>query len=149
MEHKTRYWVIAVSKNYLQNGIKGGYMQANDGKDAILEKLEKGDWLIFFSPKEVNGSNTALQAFTGIGQVEDDDIYQSEPGNKRPYRRKVTFYKCEDVPAESIVDRLSFVQDKKGWEKVFRFGFFEIPEVDFETIKRAMLKGEQAETITL
>ncbi|RYY34432.1 MAG: EVE domain-containing protein [Sphingobacteriaceae bacterium] len=149
MEHKTQYWIIAVSKDFLQHGIKGGYMQANDGKDTILGKLEKGDWLIFYSPKEVNGSDKALQAFTGIGQVADDEIYQSEPGDRKPYKRNVTFYKCEDVSAESIINQLNFIENKQGWEKVFRFGFFEIPKADFEIIKNAMLKGKQAEIITL
>ena len=54
MERK--YWITVVSKDHLQRGIAGGFMQANHGKEAPLKKMKEGDWVIFYSPKHtMNG----------------------------------------------------------------------------------------------
>jgi len=136
-----RYWIVVVSKDHAQRGIAGGFMQANHGKASGLKRLKPGDWIVFYSPKTMYQNGEPLQAFTAIGQVADEELYQVEMmSGFVPWRRNVTFYDCTETPIKPLVEDLTFIQDKVHWGYRFRFGLFEIPEVDFAQIKGAMLK---------
>ena len=138
-----RYWVVVVSKDHIANGVKGGFMQANHGKSSSLKKLHVNDWVIFYSPKQTYSGDKALQAFTAIGQVKDDELYQYKMSEDFiPYRRNVTFYKCEETPIAPLINELEFIENKKAWGYRFRFGFFEIDENDFDLIRSKMLNEE-------
>ena len=121
-------------------GVAGGYTQANHGKPYILKRLKMGDWILFYSPKTSYENGEQLQAFTAIGQVKDEELYQVEmsPGFV-PFRRNVDFKTCREAHIRPLIDELSFITDKTHWGYKFRFGLFEIPEVDFEIISRAMM----------
>ncbi|MGZ3835968.1 MAG: EVE domain-containing protein, partial [Mucilaginibacter sp.] len=67
-----RYWITVVSKDHLQRGVDGGFMQANHGKQGSLKRVREGDWVIFYSPKQSMNGDEKLQAFTAIGQASDD-----------------------------------------------------------------------------
>jgi predicted RNA-binding protein len=136
-----------VSKDHLTRGVEGGFMQANHGKEDPLKRMTEGDWVIFYSPKQTYGGNEPLQAFTAIGQVSDDKIYQYKMAdNFIPYRRNIKFYKCEETPIAPLITDLTFIENKKSWGFKFRFGFFEIPAHDFKLIRSAMIKGEPTQT---
>jgi hypothetical protein len=138
-----RYWVVVVSKDHIANGVKGGFMQANHGKSSSLKKLHINDWVIFYSPKQTYSGDKALQAFTAIGQVKDDELYQHKMSEDFiPYRRNVSFYKCEETPIATLINELEFIENKKSWGYRFRFGFFEIHENDFDLIRSKMLNEE-------
>ncbi len=122
-------------------GVEGGFTQAGHGKSSGLKRLREGDWMVFYSPKTAYEGGEPLQAFTAIGQVKDEDLYQVEmaPGFV-PWRRNVEFKKCEQAPIRPLIEQLSFIKNKQSWGFVFRFGLFEIPQQDFELIKNAMIK---------
>jgi hypothetical protein len=133
------YWINTVSKDHLQQGIAGGFTQANHGKNTILKRLKADDWIVFYSPKTSYEGGEPLQTFTAIGRVKDDELYQIEmmPGFI-PWRRNVDFMECQETPIRPLIDKLEFIQDKTHWGYRFRFGLFQIPEHDFELIKRQM-----------
>ena len=140
-----RYWMVVVSKDHVQRGVKDGFMQANHGKAASLKRLSAGDWVIFYSPKQTYAGNEPLQALTAIGQVTDDGPYQFKlTEDFIPYRRNVDFYKCTETPIIPLIWKLDFIGNKKSWGYKFRFGFFEMQEHDFEIIRSEMLKDELA-----
>ncbi|WP_183572811.1 EVE domain-containing protein [Mucilaginibacter sp. X5P1] len=141
MERSTRYWVVVVSKDHIANGVKGGFMQANHGKSSSLKKLHTGDWVVVYSPKQTYSCDKALQAFTAIGQVKDDELYQFKMSEDFiPYRRNVTYYNCNETPIAPLINQLDFIENKNSWGYRFRFGFFELDEKDFELISSHMLK---------
>ena len=123
-------------------GVKGGFTQANHGKKTVLSRLSVGDWIVFYSPKTAYEGGETFQAFTAIGQVADDELYQVEmvPGFV-PWRRNLKFYECQEAPIRPLIGELSFIQDKTHWGYKFRFGMFEIPEADFLKIKSTMSVG--------
>jgi hypothetical protein len=43
------------------------------------------------------------------------------------------------VAIRPLIPQLNFIQDKQHWGTMFRFGFFEITQADFETIAQQML----------
>ena len=134
-----KYWVNTFSRDHVERGVAGGFTQANHGKNTVLKRLSKGDWIVFYSPKTSYGGGEPLQAFTAIGQVADDELYQVEmaPGFV-PWRRNVQFKPYKETPIKALIDQLSFIQDKTHWGYRFRFGLFEISQADFELIRHNM-----------
>jgi hypothetical protein len=150
MKTNTRYWITVVSKDHLTNGISGAFMQANHGKAGPLKRMSEGDWVIFYSPKQTYKGNEPLQAFTAIGQVADDEVYQHKMSEDFiPYRRNVQFYECAETPIVPLINDLDFIPNKASWGYPFRFGFFEIGEHDFILIKTHMLKHHPIELYAL
>lgn len=150
MKTNTRYWITVVSKDHLANGIAGGFMQANHGKAGSLKRMSEGDWVIFYSPKQTYRGNEPLQAFTGIGQAADNEVYQYKISEDFiPYRRNVQFYECEETPVVPMINDLDFIPNKASWGYPFRFGFFEIGAHDFKLIKSDMLKHHPIEIYAL
>ncbi len=134
-----RCWVNAISQDHVQRGVAGGFTQAGHGKATSLKRLKAGDYIAFYSPKTSLRGGEPLQAFTAIGRIEDDELYQVEMApDFKPWRRNVRFVASNEAPIRPLIDRLGFIKDKQRWGYVFRFGLFEIPCRDFELIKAAM-----------
>ncbi len=120
-------------------GQEWGVVQANHGKAAPLKRMKPGDLVVFYSPKVAFAGKEPLQKFTAIARVREGGVYQVDMGGGfTPYRRDVEFLPGNEVPIQPLIESLSFIRNKQSWGFVFRFGFFEIPEQDFETIRKAM-----------
>ncbi|MBD0291854.1 MAG: EVE domain-containing protein, partial [Thermoleophilia bacterium] len=83
-----RYWIGVVSHAHVRRGVAGGFAQLSHGKEAPLRRLAAGDWLVYYSPRRTHPDGEPLQAFTAIGEVADDELFQVEgDGGVRPWRR--------------------------------------------------------------
>jgi hypothetical protein len=135
-----KYWIVVVSKDHIINGVAGGFIQANHGKQAPLKKMSVNDWAISYSPKQNYCGNEICQCFTTIGQAMDDNIYQYKMTDDFiPYRRNINYHACKETPIASLIEQLNFIKNKNSWGYQFRFGFFEIQEHDFNLIKSKMI----------
>jgi hypothetical protein len=133
------YWINTVSRGHVQRGVAGGFTQANHGKPHMLRRMARGDWIAFYSPKTDYPDGAALQAFTAIGQVVDDEVYQADLDPEfQPWRRKVEFLSTSEAPIRPLLDELGFIEDKARWGLPFHRGVFKIEEHDFEIIRSAM-----------
>ena len=138
-----QYWVIVASKDHLQRGISGGFIQANHGKTAPLKRMHAGDWAIFYSPKVEFEKLETLQCFTAICKLVDENIYQHDMGGGFiPFRRNVKFLPARDVSILPLITNLTFIKDKTHWGAPFRFGTLQIPEQDFLLIANMMLEDQ-------
>lgn len=135
-----RYWIGVASKEHVNQGIAGGFCQLCHGKAQPLKRMSVGDWIIYYSPKELFEQATPCQKFTAIGEVVGSEIYPFEmyPGFI-PHRRDIRFLKATDVPIRPLLEQLSFIKDKSKWGYAFRFGHLEIQKSDFELIATKML----------
>jgi hypothetical protein len=132
-------WINTVSREHVEAAVRGRFTQANHGKPHMLRKMERGDWIIFYSPKTAYPKGAPLQAFTAIGQVADDEAYQCEVlPDVVPWRRNVDFLECAETPIRPLLEKLDFIEDKARWGYKFRFGVFKIDDHDFEVIRSAM-----------
>jgi DNA-binding MarR family transcriptional regulator/predicted RNA-binding protein len=133
------HWVSTISRDHVRLGVDGGFTQAGHGKASGLKRLKADDWLVFYSPKTSLRDGESVQAFTAIGRVLDEDLYQVEqaPGFT-PWRRNIEFVRAIEAPIRPLIDQLSFIKDKRRWGHMFRVGLFEIPQADFAVIARAM-----------
>jgi hypothetical protein len=136
------YWINTVSRSHVERGVAGGFTQANHGKPHMLRRMKHGDWIAFYSPKTAYPKGEPLQAFTAIGQVVDDEVYQADLDPEfQPWRRRMDFLACTETPIRPLLDDLNFVVDKTRWGYRFRTGVFEIDEHDFEVLRRAMTES--------
>ena len=135
-----KYFIGVVSKEHVMMGTKLGIAQIGHGKRSGLARMKKGDFLIYYSPKIALDSKIPLQAFTALGEMVDDEIYQvDESESFKPFRRKVKYEKVKDAPIAPLIESLSFIKNKKSWGYVFRFGLVEIPKEDFDLIQQTLL----------
>ena len=133
------YWINTISYDHVLLGVKGGFTQAGHGKSSGLKKLSLSDYIIFYSPKTSLNNGEALQKFTAIGKIVDNEPYQAEMNPSfHPWRRNVKFFSCELASIKPLIDKLDFIKDKKKWGYPFRFGLFTIPQNDFELIAESM-----------
>jgi hypothetical protein len=131
----TKYWIAVVSKDHTIRGVEGGFMQACHGKQAPLKRVKKGDWVLFYSPKQSMGKEEKCQSFTAVGQATDEIVYQYQMTESFiPFRRNIKFQECHEASILPLINKLDFITNKKSWGFVFRFGFFEIKENDFNLI---------------
>ena len=136
---RPRYWIGVASKEHVLKGVRGGFCQLCHGKHNPLKRLSAGDWIIYYSPRTAMNSGDIVQSFTAIGEVLDGEPYLFDMSNGfEPYRRDIRFVEGEEISIRFLLEDLIFIKNKKSWGYVFRFGFFEIPESDFQRIAVAM-----------
>jgi hypothetical protein len=136
---KTRYWIGVASKEHVLIGVKAGIAQLGHGKKAPLQRMHAGDWLIYYSPVIDLQSREPCRCFTAIGRIKTGEVYQYDMGNGFvPYRLDVAYEQAKETPIQPLIERLSFIKNKKNWGYRFRFGQVEIPKKDFELIANAM-----------
>jgi hypothetical protein len=136
---KKRYWIGVACKDKVFIGVRGGFAQLVHGKGFPLQKMYEGDWLIYYSPRISMTGLDCCQSFTAIGRIANDEIYQFDSGEDcPPYHLDVDFELCEEASILPLIDRLSFIEDKKSWGYPFRLGHLEISEEDFELIVEEM-----------
>ena len=119
-------------------GVERGIAQLGHGKRTGLARLHAGDGFIYYSPKLSLNSTEPLQAFTAIGTITDEEIWQADEGAFKPWRRRVTYWPATDAPIRPLLDVLSFTRGKTNWGYAFRFGLIEITAEDFALIAEAM-----------
>ena len=145
-----KYWVGVASKEHVQRGVGGGFCQLCHGKQQPLKRMSKGDWIIYYSSKEIFAEDTPCQKFTAIGQIVGDEPYQFQmERNFVPFRRDVNFKQCKEVAIHPLIEHLSFIKSKKNWGYTFRFGVLEIPQEDFRLLAANMLDRKAYENLTV
>lgn len=138
---KTRYWVNVVSNEHVQTGIRAGITQSCHGKLAPLKRMQEGDWIVHYSPKEMFQGKEPCQKFTSIGRVADSDVYEFDMGcGFVPWRRNIDYLQANPVSIAGLLNKLSFTKDKgRNWGMAFRYGFFEMTEEDFKLLYKEMI----------
>ncbi len=132
-------WIAVASANHVAIGAAQGFMQVNHGKSAPLRRITPGDFVAYYSPVQVYGTRTPLQAFTALGRVRDGEVYKGDMGGGfTPFRRDVDWFAANPAPIAPLLAQLSFTAGKPNWGYPFRFGLFAVPESDMALIAAAM-----------
>ena len=138
-QEMTSYWINTVSLEHVALGVEGGFTQADHGKKTRIRRLEKGDFIVFYSPRTELRCGEKLQAFTAIGRIADDEPFQVKMSEDfHPWRRRVVYFESKETSIRPLIERLGFLKNKKQWGYPFRRGLFEITRGDFDCIARAM-----------
>lgn len=135
----TMYWINTVSRDHVMAGVDGEFTQATHGQPTALKRLSRGDFLAFYSPHTQVRDGEALQNFTAIGRIADEEPYQVEMSpDFHPWRRRVLFFNSQEASIRPLIEKLVFIENKKYWGYYFRRGLFEVSHSDFECIAEAM-----------
>lgn len=134
-----KYWLGVVSKEHVTRGVDGGFAQVCHGKKGPLARMKKDDWLIYYSPGYRLGKSD-LKAFTAIGKVVDEDVFQFKMSpDFVPYRRRVDYLEMQDASLEELKPVLELCVGP-SWGHQLRRGLIEITKSDFDKIKKVMTK---------
>lgn len=141
-----RYWVVTASADHAAHGRQEGIVQACHGKVAPLRRMQPGDGVVIYSPRESMRGGAPVMAFTAIGRVGDGTAWEHDMGNGFiPWRRRVIWQKAQPAPIRPLLEVLDLTRGQAGWGMVFRYGHREISRRDFALIARAMLVISNAE----
>lgn len=136
---ETRYWIGVASRDHVMRGVAGGFLQLSHGKAAPVKRLQPGDWIVYYAPRERMGEGDPVQAFVAIGRINPGEPYEGEMGGGfHAIRRDVAFLKAKDAPIHPLLDALSFTHGRASWGYAFRRGSFAISADDFRVIANAM-----------
>ena len=95
---ETKYWVIVASKDHVQDGVAEGFAQACHGKALPLKRMKKGDFIIYYSGKQILGKPDKCQEFAALGKVIDNEVYPVQVSEDFcPSRRNIEFLNCVDT----------------------------------------------------
>jgi hypothetical protein len=134
-----RFWIGVASRDHVNVGIQGAFIQLNHGKQAPLRRLKAGNGVIMYSPRTAYPDGEPLQAFTAIGTVVTGDVYQVQvTPDFQPHRVDVQFVPSREAHIKPLVEHLSFITSKSRWGAAFRFGVVQIPARDFALIAERM-----------
>jgi predicted thioesterase len=105
MNEDRRYWLAVASADHARRGREQGIMQVGHGKGGPLKRPRAGDGVVYYSPTVAMGGKERLQAFTSIGVVADDRVYQADMGGGfRPFRRDVKFVEATEASILPLLD---------------------------------------------
>jgi hypothetical protein len=134
-----RYWLGVVSRSHVERGVAGGFAQLCHGRARPLERMQAGDWLIYYSPATEMRGGERLQAFTALGQLADDRVYEFDMGSGFvPFRRDVRYERVRPVALASLSPRLHLTA-RPGWAMQLRRGHLELDEHDFALLRDALV----------
>ncbi len=138
MSGEQRFWLGVVSREHVLRGVGKGFAQINHGERAGLQRMSAGDGLVYYSPRDADPDGAPLKAFTAIGRIADDEVWQADEGDFKPWRRRVDYEpEAVEVRIEDLRDELELTA-KPNWGYALRRGILELSAADFDLIAAAM-----------
>ena len=132
-------WLGVVSAEHVRRGVALGIAQIGHGTRSGLARMTAGDTLVYYSAQERLGGPRDVRAFTAIGTVADDVIWQADEGSFRPYRRRVDYLaSARTVRIDELRNRLELTSPP-GWGAQLRRGLVRITDADAKIIRAAMV----------
>jgi hypothetical protein len=130
-------WLGVVSAAHVRRGQRLGIAQTNHGSRAGLARMRPGDTLVYYSPVEERGDPTPLRAFTALGVIADDEIWQADEGDFKPFRRRVRYATTRVVPLSELQGRLHLTA-QPHWGYQLRRGLVPIDDHDIAILRTRM-----------
>lgn len=134
-----RYWLAVVHRDHVLSGVAQGIAQAGHGARGPISLPGESDGFVYYSPRTaIDGDR--LQAFTAIGRVADDEVYQTASGHS--WRRRIDWdHAAVETPIRPLLGMLDFTSDRVNWGYQLRRGVIELTKHDFQLIRRQMQPG--------
>lgn len=129
------------SAEHARAGRDDGFAQLGHGKHTAVKSLRRGDWIVYYSPKEKMGEGNAVKAFTTIGQVTSDEPYQfTQAKGFEPFRVDVDYVQeATTAPIAPLLEKLELTKGRgSNWGIVMRRSKSKLSPNDMRTILTAM-----------
>lgn len=129
------------SAGHARAGRDGGFAQLGHGKHMAVGSLRKGDWIVYYAPREGIGEGEPVRAFTTIGQVTSDAPYQVEQAmGFLPFRVDVDYLTAANpAPIKPLLNDLKLTRGRgRNWGIAMRGPKRKLDESDMRRIADAM-----------
>ncbi|MBI2344851.1 EVE domain-containing protein [Candidatus Dependentiae bacterium] len=137
---KRQYWVSKAAQEHVNIVRDKNYTQINMGPRAPLEKMNIGDWILYYSPTiYYEQEDSICEEFTGISCIIDTRIYPQGGQFPDRWRRDVEFFSCIPMQAKNFVGKVNFLPIEQNWKKILNQPIFKIEQQDFITIAKTIL----------
>ncbi|KRE47624.1 hypothetical protein ASG92_10370 [Arthrobacter sp. Soil736] len=133
-------WLAVVSAEHVRRAVALGIAQIGHGKRANLSRMHAGDTLIFYSPVQRLGDRIPLRHFTALGEIADDEIWQADEGDFKPFRRRVNYADTAPVELGSVRDQLHLTAEA-NWGYQLRRGLVPLDAHDVNVLRFAMARS--------
>jgi hypothetical protein len=130
-------WLAVVSAEHVRRAVALGIAQIGHGKRENLSRMLAGDTLIFYSPIQRLGDRIPLRHFTATGEIADDEIWQADEGDFKPFRRRVNYADTAPVELGSVRDQLHLTAEA-NWGHHLRRGLVPLDTHDINVLRFAM-----------
>jgi hypothetical protein len=131
-------WLGVVSRDHVLRGVEKGIAQIGHGKSGGLKRMGAGDGFVYYSPRDAYPKGAPVQAFTAVGRVADDEVWQADEGDFKPWRRRIDYEPAAiEVPIADLKDQLDLTATP-NWGYALRRGLIELSAADFALIHAAM-----------
>lgn len=134
-------WLGVVSAEHVQRGVRLGIAQIGHGKRGGLARMNPGDTLVYYSPVHRLGDTARLRHFTALGAIADEEIWQANEGDFRPWRRRVHYEATRAVPVQDVKSLLALTSTP-NWGYQLRRGLVPLDPADVDVLRRAMRLDE-------
>ena len=131
-------WLGVVNRDHVLRGVSLGIAQIGHGRRPGLDRMRPGDWLVYYSPRPSMDSAAHLRAFTAVGTVTDDEVWQADEDGFSPWRRRVDYVAgTVEVPVADLAGTLDLTAGPR-WGAPLRWGLVALSDGDLAVIRRAM-----------
>jgi len=130
-------WLGVVSAEHVRRGVSLRIAQIGHGKRAGLARMSRGDTLVYYSPVQRLGDSAPLRHFTALGVIADDEIWQADEGDFRPFRRRVRYEATRPVPVQDVKALLALTSTP-NWGYQLRRGLIPLDPPDIRVLRHAM-----------
>lgn len=137
----TNYWIGVAFYDHVKTAAENGFAQLGHGKALALRSLNKGDWIVYYSPRTQLRGGEKVQASTSLGQIVSQSCYQvTDNANFHPYRVDVDCQKQTEIAdIQPLLSTLQLTKDRGArWGLAFRRSKIKICADDFKAIFKAM-----------
>ncbi len=134
-------WMGVASAEHARAGRDGGFAQLGHGKHMAVKVLKRGDWIVYYAPREGMGTGAPVQAFTTIGQVTSQAPYLfAQAMEFNPYRVDVAYLQtARPAPIRPLLSELRLTRALgAGWGIVMRGPSRRLDPADMQRIAEAM-----------
>lgn len=137
------FWIGVAAANHVEIGVREGFaMFAHGRHDAIL-KVKPGDWVAYYSPRDGMNEGAERRQFVAIGRVRPGEPQERRMAGGMGWSRAVAWLQAAPADVYPLLDRLSFVTNRRHWGMYFRKSLFAVSETDFVRIAAAMGVADQ------
>jgi predicted RNA-binding protein len=138
-----KHWVFPITLDNLSLCIKHGLIGMSGNNKLRVKNIYKDDLIVFYVSKEHYNTNVnPTKEFHSVAQCKGMPFID----NKKIWNGNLIFEtrlpikvinqkKCKIEP---LIDKLSFIKNKKNWGSAFFSGARQIPPEDFFVIMKAM-----------
>jgi hypothetical protein len=134
------HWIGIAAAAHVRIAVADGFAMFSHGRHDAVAKVQPGDRVAYYSPREGLKEGAEVRAFTAIGTVADGPVGERAMlyGMTGAYRRADWLKQARPADIYPLLDRFSFVTNRSHWGMYFRKSLFRIPAGDFALIADAM-----------